>query len=150
MRAFLAVPLLAALTLAGCTSVPAPATAVDVAGIIAPYKADWIKAATTQSECAEAWVFDRSTGPDCYVLADTVDTTTATALQELDELGPPEGRESDFAALTSSLEAASALKIRAVCGTEAVPNTKVGACGDLIVDRVTALGLLNRELTKWP
>lgn len=143
------VAILGIITLAGCAATP-PTTAVDVAEIIAPYKADWIDAATTQGDCVEAWAFDRESGPDCYELADTVDSTTAIALQKLDGLVPPEGRETDFAALTSRLKAASELKIRAACGMQRVPDLEVAACGDLVVDRVTALGLLNRELTKWP
>lgn len=145
--------LLAALivtTLAGCAAAPAPSMAVDVAGVIAPYKADWIEASTTQSDCVQAWVFDKATGPACYVLADSVDSSTAIALQKLEGMTAPAERELDFTALQNRLKTVTGLKIRAVCGTTATPDTSMEACADLIVERTRALGALDRELTKWP
>jgi hypothetical protein len=153
-------PLVFVFALAGCSSAPPEptepptATPEQVASVIAEYETDWRETTEGAGSCRFLWSFpsgsiaDEIEGMSCYLVEQTIGSTSVIAVRNLDALDIPDSMIDLVVETRIALTAISDVDLPAVCGTEEVPANET-TCNTALGSRMQAYLTLEGVLDSW-
>jgi hypothetical protein len=153
-------PLVVVLVLAGCSAAPPEpteppsATPEQVASVIAEYESDWRETIEGAGTCRFLWSFPSGSVNDeiesytCYLIEQTIGSTSVIAVRNLNELVIPESMVDLVDETRDALTAISDIDLAAVCGTEETPANET-PCNTALGSRMQAYLTLERVLDSW-